>query len=79
VLSVWIDQDLCTGIGTCVDRCPTLFELGRDGLAYVRTADGLRAEGLVDAGYADELVEAVEDCPQECIFVEAVESSEAAV
>jgi ferredoxin len=79
MFSVWIDQDLCTGIGTCVDRCPTLFELGRDGLAYVRTSEGPRAGGLVDAGYADELADAVEDCPQECIFVEVADSNEAAV
>jgi ferredoxin len=77
VFSVWIDQDLCTGVGTCVDRCPSLFELGRDGLAYVRTAEGLRAGGIVDAGYADELAEAVEDCPQECIFVDVSESDAA--
>ena len=79
MLSVWIDQDLCTGVGTCVDRCPTVFELGRDGLAYVRTSDGLRVGGLVDDDLADQLVEAVDDCPQECIFVEIVESDESAV
>lgn len=79
MFSVWIDQDLCAGVGTCIDRCPTVFELGRDGLAYVRTVEGLRAEGLVDAGYADELADAVEDCPQECIFVEVVDRDVAAV
>jgi ferredoxin len=79
MLSVWIDQDACSGVGTCVDRCPAVFELGRDGLAYVRTPEGPRAGGLVDGEYVDELVEAVEDCPQECIFVEVVERDEAAV
>lgn len=70
MFTVWIDQDLCTGVGTCVDRCPAVFELGRDGLAYVRTAEGLAAAGSVDESLAEELTDAVEDCPQECIFVE---------
>ncbi len=79
MFSVWIDHDLCTGVGTCVDRCPAVFELGRDGLAYVRTAEGPQASGLVDPSLVDALVEAVEDCPQECIFVEVVNRDVAAV
>ena len=71
--TVWIDQDLCTGVGTCVDRAPTVFELGRDGLAYIRTASGLQAAGLVDESLADQLEDAIEDCPQECIFMEVTD------
>ena len=34
-VKVWIDQDLCTGDGLCVEICPALFEMHDDGLAYV--------------------------------------------
>ena len=74
MFEVWIDQELCTGVGTCVDVCPTVFALGQDGLAYVRTAEGLQARGRVDGAYAGELIDAVEECPQECIFIEVVDS-----
>lgn len=33
---VWIDQNLCTGDGLCVEICPALFDLHDDGLAYVK-------------------------------------------
>jgi len=32
---VWIDQDLCTGDGLCVDHCPEVFVQLDDGIAYV--------------------------------------------
>ena len=32
---VWIDQDLCTGDGLCVDHCPDAFVQLEDGIAYV--------------------------------------------
>lgn len=35
-LEVWIDQDLCTGDGICVQYAPEVFELDIDGLAYVK-------------------------------------------
>ena len=34
-LKVWIDQDLCTGDGICVELQPGIFGLHEDGLAYV--------------------------------------------
>ena len=37
---VWIDQDLCTGDGLCVEICNPLFEMHEDGLAYVKEAEG---------------------------------------
>ena len=40
-LEVWIDQDLCTGDGICVQYAPEVFELDIDGLAYVK-GDGRR-------------------------------------
>ena len=39
-LRVWIDQDLCTGDGLCVQYAPEVFEFDVDGLAYVKNEDG---------------------------------------
>jgi ferredoxin len=47
-LRVWIDQDLCTGDGLCVQYAPEVFELDIDGLAYVKdhTGELLQAPGV---------------------------------
>ena len=34
-MRVWIDQDLCTGDGLCVDHAPNVFVMLEDGIAYV--------------------------------------------
>ena len=39
-LEVWVDQDLCTGDGLCVQYAPEVFEFDIDGLAYVKGEDG---------------------------------------
>lgn len=85
-MRVWIDQDLCTGDGLCEEICPQLFFMGDDGLAYVKEADWSDAETKVDgeprlqgssgcasipAELLDAAVEAAEDCPGECIFIDA--------
>jgi ferredoxin len=80
-VKVWIDQDLCTGDGLCEEIAPDVFVLLDDGLAYVREGGKIYAasegnpqgaEGL--AGFGDDLldavVEAAEECPGECIFIE---------
>ncbi len=76
-MKVWIDQDLCTGDGLCEEIAPSVFTLLDDGLAYVKQ-DGAAlnnpggAEGLatVPADMEDAVVEASEECPGECIFIE---------
>ncbi len=35
-IRVWIDQDQCTGDGLCEETCATAFQMGDDGVAYVR-------------------------------------------
>ena len=70
MLSVWIDQDLCTGVAVCVDRCPEVFAMGSDGLGYVRTPSGLAAEGTAADDQLENILDAIEACPVECIFVE---------
>ena len=76
-MRVWIDQDLCTGDGLCVDHCHDVFTLLEDGIAYV-VEDG---EALNDPGgsgslaavapkHVESVIKAAEVCPGECIFIE---------
>ena len=76
-MKVWIDQDLCTGDGLCVEIAPQNFVMADDGLAYVvengKIVDGagLAALAAVPEEQMEEVIEACEDCPGECIFIEA--------
>ena len=76
-MRVWLDQDLCTGDGLCVDHCPDAFVQLEDGIAYVAE----RGVALNDPGSSGSLavveqrdqlavVQAAEVCPGECIFIE---------
>ncbi|MBA2336191.1 MAG: ferredoxin [Acidimicrobiia bacterium] len=80
-MKVWIDQDLCTGDGLCEEIAPDVFVLLDDGLAYVREGATIMAESKGNAQGAagmatipesqlDIVVEAAEECPGECIFIE---------
>jgi ferredoxin len=74
---VWIDQDLCTGDGLCVDHCPDVFLQLEDGIAYVRS-DGFLGNDpggsgsmvLVAERQHRAVIAAADDCPGECIFIE---------
>ncbi|BEL02365.1 ferredoxin [Actinoplanes sichuanensis] len=74
-LRVWIDQDLCTGDGLCVQYAPEVFELDIDGLAYVKDHTG---ELLQDPGVRTdvprqlllEVIDSAKECPGDCIHVE---------
>jgi ferredoxin len=73
-LRVWVDQDLCTGDGLCVQYAPEVFEFDVDGLAYVkdgagelRLAPGSRVD--VPTHLRVEVVDAARECPGECIHV----------
>lgn len=73
-LSVWIDQELCTGDGLCVQLAPHVFEFDVDGLAYVKDADGalLDAPGAsvpVPSRCLADVLESARGCPGDCIFV----------
>ena len=76
-MRVWIDQDLCTGDGLCIDHAPAVFTLLEDGISYVKEGDRV----LNDPGQWDSIawvppkeehnvVAAAEECPGECIFIE---------
>ena len=73
-LRVWVDQDLCTGDGLCVQYAPEVFEFDVDGLAYVKDAAGelrLAPGSRVDvpAHLRIEVIDAAKECPGECIHV----------
>lgn len=72
-MRVWVDQDVCTGDGLCEDTVPSVFQL-EDGISYVRDARGalIAGGGAVDIPDLDldAVLDAAEECPGECIFVE---------
>ena len=76
-MKVWIDQDLCTGDGICEEIAPDVFTLLDDGLAYVREngktfsdPGGVEALAKVPGNLEEATIEAAEECPGECIFIE---------
>jgi ferredoxin len=85
-MRVWIDQDLCTGDGLCVDHCHDVFVQLEDGIAYVMEgAEPLNDPGgsgslaVVDPRHIRQVIHAAEACPGECIFIELESHGAAAV
>jgi ferredoxin len=73
-LQVWIDQNLCTGDGLCVQYAPEVFEFDVDGLAYVKDGSGelLAAPGQCAEVPADlrlDVIDSAKECPGDCIHV----------
>ena len=73
-LRVWIDQDLCTGDGLCVQYAPEVFEFDIDGLAYVKNDEGelLTANGaqtVVPERLRLDVIDSATECPGACIHV----------
>jgi ferredoxin len=71
---VWIDQELCTGDGLCVQYAPEVFEFDVDGLAYVKDGEGelLAAPGAradVPENLRLDVIASAKECPGECIHV----------
>lgn len=76
-LEVWIDQDLCTGDGICVQYAPEVFELDIDGLAYVKSPGDelLQFPGAttpVPLPLLTDVVDSAKECPGDCIHVRRV-------
>lgn len=76
-MRVWIDQDLCTGDGICIDHCPDVFVQLEDGIAYVAEGGqalndpgGSGSLAVVPERRIEDVVHAAELCPGECIFIE---------
>jgi ferredoxin len=74
-MRVWVDQDACVGNGICEEICPEVFVLVDGGIAYVRDGgralpggpDGARS---VPPSLEASVLEAAEECPAACIYVE---------
>src|SRR5690348_1314910 len=80
-LQVWVDQDLCTGDGLCVQYAPEVFEFDVDGLAYVKDGSGelqlaKDARVGVPAHLRLEVLDAAKECPGECIHLRRPEGPE---
>lgn len=76
-VKVWIDQDLCTGDGLCAEIAPDVFIMRDDGLAYVQEdgkvfhdPGGVEGLAVVPEELVEDVVDAAEECPGECIFME---------
>ena len=76
-MRVWIDQDLCTGDGLCIDHCPDVFVQLEDGIAYVaeegmplNDPGGSSSLAVVDVRDEQSVIDAAIACPGECIFIE---------
>jgi ferredoxin len=77
VVRVWIDQDLCTGDGLCIDHCPDVFVQLEDGIAYVvedgqilNDPGGSGSLAWVPDRHRQSAIDAALACPGECIFIE---------
>lgn len=61
-MSVIVDKEKCIGCGLCASVCSEVFELGDDGIAKVKDANG-------DKKYSDKVKEATDSCPVQAIVV----------
>lgn len=74
-MKVWIDTHACVGNGVCEEVCPEMFHF--DGtLAFIKVGSTVLPQG--QAGTADvpdhlidSVIEAAEECPPGCIYLEA--------
>lgn len=69
-MKVWVDHDLCTGDALCTEICPSMFVMVG---AVSHVVDQGRASlGMANVpdGFLDQVLDAAQDCPGECIFVE---------
>jgi len=76
-MRVWIDQDLCTGDGLCLDHAPDVFVQLEDGIAYVaedgaalNDPGGSGSLAWVPVRAEQSVIDAALACPGECIFIE---------
>jgi ferredoxin len=66
-VKVWIEHELCTGDGQCADICPDVFVMRDDGRTYRAMVRDPDVPPQLEAA----VIEAADDCPGVCIFVDA--------
>jgi len=66
---VELDRSICTSCGNCVDICSELFEMAKDGFAYLKNSENIDEKQIIEL--KDEMcsVDAAESCPAMCIYV----------
>lgn len=70
-MKVWVDHDLCTGDALCTEICPSMFVMV-DAVSNVLDR-GKPILGMADIPdqFLEQVLDAAEECPGECIFVDA--------
>ena len=76
VMRVWIEQRECVGNCVCEEVCPEVFYLADGDIAYVLDGDRVLPDGqagTLDVPYdlEERVLEAAEECPAGCIYIEA--------
>jgi ferredoxin len=76
LMRVWIDQDLCVGNGICEELAPDVFHLIDGEIAYIREGDHLLPRGpdgmlIVPTDLEESVIDAADECPAECIYIES--------
>ena len=57
----FVEQEECTGCGLCEEVCPEVFQMNEDDVSEVHDAEGASE---------DDIQEAIDGCPVECIHWE---------
>ena len=73
-MTVWIDQEACTGDGLCVQYAPEVFEFDIDGLAYVKDPAGELKQAVgarvpVPESLRLDVIDSARECPGTCIHL----------
>jgi ferredoxin len=72
-MKVWIDQAACIGNGICAELAEKVFMFDGE-YAYVRDGDRVLTERgaivAVPAEHETAVLEAAEECPAACVYVE---------
>lgn len=70
-LEVWVDSDLCTGCGNCVDLAPEVFK-HVDGISYTHIGGTIVDSVVVPVHLEVDVRIAERECPGEIIYTNPV-------
>ena len=73
-MKVWIDQRQCVGNGVCAELAAAVFALDVNDVAFVcENGRMLRGDEMatVPAGLEQAVLDAADECPAACIYVDA--------